>query len=177
MKKILLPFLFFISMSTVFAQQKDSAEIPIYKKYPTVPTMKLMQADSTFFIVKNLVKKNKATVVIIFSPTCSHCQHQAEEITSHISDLKNITFVFSTTYDIKDMKQYISDYGLDKFANIHVGYDKGYNMGSFYHIQSLPGIFVYDKKGKFIATFETNVTAQTLLDAINGKKAETAIVK
>lgn len=177
MKKILLPLLFFISMSTIFAQQKDSAVVPNYKKYPTVPAMKLMQADSTFFIVKDLVKKNKATVIIIFSPTCGHCQHQAEEITSHIADLKNITFVFSTTYNIKDMQQYISDYGLDKFPNIHVGYDKGYNMGGFYHIQSLPGIFVYDKKGKFVATFETNVKAQTFLDAINNKKAETASIQ
>ena len=172
MKKIFFFALLFVSVTNIFAQAPD-ASLPPYKVSQTVPAIKLMHADSSFFTVKDMVKKNMGTVVIIFSPTCSHCQHQAEEITSHISEFKNVNFVFSTTYDVKDMKQYISDYGLDKFPNISVGYDKGYVMGSFYKIQSLPGIFVYDKKGKFVTSFETNVKAQTLLDALDGKQAAT----
>jgi thioredoxin-related protein len=173
MKKIIFFALLLISFTTTFAQKTD-ASLPPYKQSPTVPPLKLMRADSTFFTVKDLVKKKMGTVVILFSPTCSHCQHQAEEITSHIGDFKDVNFIFSTSYDVKDMKQYISDYGLDKFPNITIGYDKGYNMGSFYKIQSLPGIFVYDKKGQFVTNFETNVKAQTLLDALAGKTTTAA---
>src|ERR1700712_5085352 len=162
MKKIIFFALSSISFISVFAQN-PTASLPPYKLSPTVPAIKLMRADSTFFTVKDMVKKKMGTVVIIFSPTCNHCQHQAEEITSHIGDFKDVNFIFSTTYDVKDMKQYISDYGLDKFPNITVGYDKGYIMGSFYKIQSLPGIFVYDKKGQFVTNFETNVKTKTLL--------------
>ena len=125
-----------------------------------------MKADSSFFVMKEVTKKKKPTVVIIFSPTCSHCQHQAEEITSHMKELKDVTFIFSTLYPIQDMAQYISSYGLDKFPNIFVGHDKGYMLGSFYKINSLPGIFVYNKKGKFIKEFETNVKAETLVEAL-----------
>ncbi len=172
MKKIIFFAAFFACLASAFGQNPTSS-LPPYKVSNTVPAIKLMHADSTFFIVKDMVKKKMATVVIIFSPTCSHCQHQAEEITSHIGDFKDVNFIFSTSYDVKDMKQYISDYGLDKFPNITVGHDKGYNMGSFYKIQSLPGIFVYDKKGQFITNFETNVKAQTLLDALAGKATAT----
>jgi thioredoxin-related protein len=172
MKKIIIFALLFVCVTSVFAQTPD-APLPPYKLSPTVPPLKLMRADSSFFVVKDMVKKKMATVVIIFSPTCIHCQHQAEEITSHIGDFKDVNFIFSTTYDVKDMKQYISDYGLDKFPNITVGYDKGYIMGSFYKIQSLPGIFLYDKKGHFVTNFETNVKAQTLLDALAKKTVTT----
>lgn len=169
MKKIIFFALFSICLANIFAQA-PAAVLPPYKLSPTVPALKLMRADSTFFTVKDMVKKKMGTVVILFSPTCSHCQHQAEEITSHISDFKDVNFIFSTSYDMKDMKQYISDYGLDKFPNITVGNDKGYIMGSFYKIQSLPGVFVYDKKGNFVTSFETNVKAKTLLDVLAGKK-------
>lgn len=173
MKKIIFFVLSLVCFTNIFAQNQ-AGSLPPYKKSPTVPAIRLMRADSSFFTVKEMVKKRMATVIILFSPTCSHCQHQAEEITGHIGDFKDVNFIFSTTYDIKDMKQYISDYGLDKFPNITVGYDKGYMMGSFYKIQSLPGVFVYDKKGNFITSFETNVKTKTLLDALAGKTTETS---
>ena len=144
--------------------QPDS--IPLYKQYPFVPAFKLMKSDSSYFQIKDVIKKKKPTVVIIFSPTCNHCQHQAEEITSHIKDLKDVTFIFSTVYPVDEMKQYISAYGLDKFPNIHVGHDKGYIMGTFYKITSLPGIFVYDKKGKLLAGFDTNIKVDKLLETL-----------
>jgi len=154
----------FCFVAVLSFSQSDS--IPIYKQYPTVPAFKLMKADSSFFVMKDLVKKKKATVIIIFSPTCGHCQHQAEEITSHIKALKDVTFIFSTLYPVPDMAQYISSYGLDKFPNIYVGHDKGYMLGSFYKIKSLPGVFVYNKKGNLKAEFETNVTTEILLNAL-----------
>ncbi|MEO7311920.1 MAG: redoxin domain-containing protein [Chitinophagaceae bacterium] len=161
------PFVVAIALCFVSSfsfSQSDS--IPLYKQNPIIPSFKLMRADSSFFQLQDIVKKKHATVVIIFSPTCSHCQHQAEEITSHMKDFENVNFIFSTLYPVQDMKTYINDYGLDKFPNITVGHDKGYNLGTFYQISSLPGIFVYDKKGKLVANFESNVKSETLLEAL-----------
>jgi len=163
LKSALIAGLLFL-LSAAGKAQSDS--IPIYKQFPTIPAFKLMRADSSFFMLKDVVKKKKPTIIIIFSPTCSHCQHQAEEITSHMKDLANVTFIFSTLYPVPEMQQYINDYGLDKFPNITVGHDKGYNLGTFYKIGGLPGIFVYDKKGKFITSFETNVMADKLIAAV-----------
>ena len=125
-----------------------------------------MRADSSFFMMKDMVKKKKPTVIIIFSPTCGHCQHQAEEITSHIKELRDVTFIFSTLYPVPDMRQFISSYGLDKFSNITVGHDKNYMLNTFYKLKSLPGVFIYNKKGKLVVSYETNVKAETIVKAV-----------
>jgi len=152
----------FIS-AVAFAQQ-DS--LPVYKSHPTIPAFKLMAADSSSVYIKDVIIKNQPTVVIVFSPTCSHCQHQAEEITSHMADLQDVNFFFSTVYAISEMKTYINEYGLEKFKNIHVAHDANNFMGTFYNIQSLPGIYVYNKKGHLVADFNTNVKTETLLEAL-----------
>jgi len=155
----------FVSITGMAFSQTDS--LPVYKQFPTVPAFKLMKADSSFIQLQDLTKK-KASVIIIFSPTCGHCQHQAEAITSHIKDLKDVNFVFSTSYPVDEMKQYISSYGLDRFPNITVVHDNLPIMGTFYKVESFPGVFVYDKKGKLVANFDTNVTADTILKKLKG---------
>ncbi len=125
-----------------------------------------MKTDSSTFVMSESAKKKKPTVIIVFSPTCGHCQHQAEEITSHMQALKDINFLFCTAYPMPDMREFISHYGLEKFPNITAAHDYGFMLNTFYKINSLPGIFVYDKKGKLKTRFETNVTAQNLVDAI-----------
>jgi len=47
-----------------------------------------------------------------------------------------------------------------------VASDPNFSMGQFYELRSLPGIYLYDKKGKYKRHFETNVIAEDLLKAI-----------
>lgn len=150
---------------TAISQPADSL-LPPHKQFPFIPSFQLMKADSSKFYMKDAIPKKTAAVVIIFSPGCSHCRHQAQEITSHIQLLANVHFLFATGYPINEMKQFISDYGLDKFPNIQVGYDWGLNLNSFYKMRGLPGIFVYNKKGKLVAEFSNNVTADVLAEAV-----------
>jgi len=152
------------SWFTAVCQPADS--LTLYKKFPFIPSFQLMRADSSLFYMKDAVPKKSMAVVIIFSPSCSHCQHQAQEITSHMQELANVHFVFATGYPLHEMQQFISDQGLDRFPNIVVGQDKGQNLGSFYQIRGLPGIFVYNKKGNLVAEFSTNVTAAALAEAV-----------
>ena len=169
MKQVtILSFLFLATLchvsSTGFCQATDS--LSPHKQFPFIPSFQLMKADSSKFYMKDAIPKKSAAVVIVFSPGCSHCRHQAQEITSHIQLLANVHFLFATAYPINEMKQFISDYGLDKFPNIQVGQDKGMNLNSFYKIKALPGIFVYNKKGKLVAEFVSNVTADVLASAV-----------
>ena len=163
----ILPIIFLSVVAMSAFSQSDSIALPLHKQFPTVPAFKLMKADSSFFLMNEVgKKKNKATVVIVFSPTCGHCRQQAEEITGNMKALKDINFIFGTAYPVSDMAAFVSNLGLNKFSNITVGHDKALMLSGFYKMHSLPGIFVYDKKGKFKAEFETNVTTQMLLDAL-----------
>lgn len=159
-------------LSGLFAGQSSVAQtaadsVPLYKKFPFIPSFKLMKVDSSTFYMKDIAEaKKQPTVVVVFSPSCSHCQHQAEEITSHMKDFENTTFLFATGYPLNEIQQYSDSYGLDKFPNIYIGQDYGRNLVSFYKITSIPGIFVYNKKGKLVEAYSTNVKAETLAAAL-----------
>ena len=91
MNRLVYLFIVLLFLNTKTFSQTDS--LPPFKQYPTIPAFKLMGLDSIFFEIKDVVQKKKPTVIMVFSPTCSHCQHQTEEITSNITQLKDITFV------------------------------------------------------------------------------------
>lgn len=155
-------------MTGLSAMGQDSTKTVAinYHNYPSFPAFPLLKTDSTKFNSVSAVVKGRPTVVIYFSPTCSHCQHQAEEITGKIKDFEKVQFLMVSSYAIQDIRQYIASYALDHFSNITVAYDPSFSMGRFFELKSLPGIFVYDKKGKLKSHFETNVHAEELLKAI-----------
>lgn len=169
MKKwFIIPALLFSIFS--FAQDSDKPKEINYKTLPSFPAFPLLKTDSSKFNSVSVFQKNHETVVIYFSPTCSHCQHQAEEITSHMKDFEGVKFLFVSSYTMDDINQYVSAYGLNHFSNITVGQDAAFNMGRFFELKSLPGIFVYDKKGKLKASYDTNVHADELLKALGISK-------
>lgn len=163
-KYLLLLSLFFFSRSNA----QDSAHpAPItYKNYTSFPAFNLLALDSTRFSTLSVSNRKEPVVFIYFSPTCSHCQHQAEEITSHMNDFQHVQFLMVSAYSMQEIKQYADSYGLSHFKNITIGQDAAFAIGRFFDIKSLPGIFVYDKKGKYQTHFETNVVADSLKAAV-----------
>ncbi len=165
MKKWLLFAALFVSAAS-FAQDSSKPKAISYKTFSSFPAFPLLKTDSTKFNSVSVVEKNHPTVIIYFSPTCSHCQHQAEEITASMKQFEGVNFLFVSSYTMEDINQYVSAYGLNHFSNITVGQDAPFNMGRFFELKSLPGIFVYDKKGKLTASFDTNLKADVLAKAI-----------
>jgi peroxiredoxin len=169
MTKRLLPLVYLITVwclgvQPVEAQATDS--LPLYQKFPFVPSFKLLKTDGTTFTTTDVLPKKKAAVIIVFSPTCGHCQHQAEEITSHMKQLGDASFLFVTNYPLADIKQFSDAFGLSRFPNIRLGQDTGMNLITFYKLRGLPGVFVYNKKGDFVQSFNTNVSAEEIVTAL-----------
>lgn len=156
-----------VGLNIVIANAQKTDSVPRYKQFPFVPSFKLMKTDSSIFVMKDVVPQKSAAVVVVFSPLCSHCQHQAQEITSHMKDLSDVTFLFATTYPLSDIQTFINDYGLDRFPNIHIGQDRGAYLGAYYQIKGIPGVYVYNKKGNLTAAYSTNVKAETLVKALS----------
>src|SRR5437763_877980 len=77
-KFIIVRKLFFTSLviaccQTVCAQVDTSL---IYLRFPEIPPFKIVNvADSASFTKADLSKK-KATIIMVFSPNCEHCQHE-----------------------------------------------------------------------------------------------------
>ena len=162
MQKFFAGILLLIISLTVSAQQ-DSIHLPPYKRFPTVPPFRLLQADSASFFTKADLKKNRAVLFIIFSPECDHCRHETEEIIKHIDDFKKIEIVMATTWPLGMMKDFCIQYDLKRFDNITAGQDFNNMLPSFYSIRNMPFLAFYDKKGKLIDTFEGSLTVEKIL--------------
>jgi thiol-disulfide isomerase/thioredoxin len=174
MKKM---FLLFILISVTFYSfsQADSAKksssytqqenvvLPPYKRFPTVPPLKLLLLDSTSYFTKNDLKKNKPVLIIVFNPDCEHCKHETEEIVKNIDSLKNVQIIMATMMPFDLMKSFYENYDLQRFQNIIVGKDVQYTLPSFYQMHFMPYLAMYDKKGNLLSTFEGAMKIEDLI--------------
>ncbi len=90
--------------------------VPPYKKNPSLPPFKLLQADSTWFTNMELAKK-KPVVIIYFSPECGHCQLAAQEMTNSIDKLKDATFLWVSYYSVPDIAKFVENYHLAQYRS------------------------------------------------------------
>ena len=103
--------------------QQENVTLPPYKRFPTVPPLKLLLLDSTSYFTKNDLKKNKPVLIIVFNPDCEHCKHETEELIKNIDSLKNVQIVMATMMPFDLMKSFYEKYDLQRFKNITVGKD------------------------------------------------------
>lgn len=154
MKKILLSLLLVITVSAVDAQTDEAA----YKKDPHIPKFSLLLPDSTWFTSEQVPEKYSHTVIIYFSPDCSHCQHEAKGLVQLMDSLKNSFFVFAAYKPLEDIKGFAEYYGLNKFENVRTGRDPRYYIPSFYRVKYTPFIAIYDRNGLLQKIYDTENT-------------------
>ncbi len=164
MKKI------FISAITLFIghlsfSQVDSTK-PVYLRFPTIPQFTIYNAsDSTTFTRDNL-QKRKPTVFIIFSPDCEHCQHETEALIANIDKFKDAQIVMVEYLAYDEMVKFYKNYKIADYPNIIMGRDAKFYLPMFFKVESLPAIYVYDKKGKFKQAFSGSVKMDKIAAAL-----------
>lgn len=168
MKNILLFFLSIAFVLTSFAQT-DSTKIPPYKRFPTLPPIQILLSDSSTMYTKAQIPGGKPVLIMIFSPDCSHCQHETEDLVAHMDELKNVQIVMITFHPLWMMKDFIDNYGLAKYPNIVVGKDINYITPGFYGISNIPYLAMYDKKGNLIEGFEGSLPIPKVIEILKGK--------
>ena len=165
MKRI-ISGLFFIILTISVNAQVDSLTAP-YKRFPTVPPLKLLLADSATILSKDMLPKKKAVLVMIFSPDCDHCKHETEQIINQIDKFKKVEIVMATFLPFDKMKEFYVHYKLQRFKNIQVGRDFTFILPSFYNFRSFPFFAFYDKKGNLIDVFEGSLPIEKLAGKFN----------
>lgn len=163
MKKLaLIIFAFFFAQ--IVTAQADSTLL--YLRFPTVPPFSITKvSDSTRFTKDDLSRK-KATIIMIFSPDCEHCQHETKELIANIKLFKKAQIIMASPLDHQILKKFYEEYKIADYPNIIMGRDPSYFFGSFYRVRSFPAIFVYDKKGKFISSFDGSAPVQKIADIL-----------
>ena len=157
-------FLFFLVLCvslTSFAQVDSTT--PPYKKFPTLPPIQLLLGDSTTKFTKENIPAKKPVLIMLFSPDCSHCQHEAEELTAYKEEMKNIQVVMITFHPLWQMNEFVEKYKLKALNNVVVGKDIYLVLPSFYSVHNLPFHALYDKKGNLVSVFEGSMEISKLL--------------
>lgn len=154
MKAIIFTLCFLVCACVSNAQARRDS-LPAYKSIPTIPPFKLMLVPDSSAFTKYDLKKKKPTVIIIFSPDCDHCLHATRDLLTNYKLFSKAQIVMATSLSFTHIQKFYRDFKIAEFPNIRVGLDNSYFLNTFYNVKSYPAIFVYDKKGKFKAFFDS----------------------
>lgn len=91
-----------------------------YSQHNKVPPFQMIQSNGKIFLAGNL-PMGKPIVIIYFSPECEDCQQLTKELLSRIKDFNNASIAMITNLSVDKVKQFATEYQLDKYSNIFIG--------------------------------------------------------
>lgn len=166
MKHYIISLLLISCSIAVFGQQDT---LPPYRRVAGPPPLLLVQQDSSQLTAEN-IKKNHPLLLLYFSPSCEHCQHQINDMMKRIKDFKKYQIIMATYQPMEEIREFYKNYRIASYPNISVGRDTKFLLPPYFRIRNLPYMVLYDRKGHVITTFEGNVKIDKLLSAFNGNK-------
>ena len=103
---------------------------------------------------------------MVFSPDCEHCQKETRDLIANIGLFKKVQIVMASPISYPYIKKFYEEYEIALYPNIIMGRDPGYYLGTFYKIRSFPAIFLYNKKGDFVNSFDGSVPVEKIAEAL-----------
>ncbi|MFD2144136.1 TlpA family protein disulfide reductase [Mucilaginibacter antarcticus] len=161
MKKLFIFFCLIIAAGCSFAQVND-------KVGAAIPQYSVLSSDSVWLTPANV--KNHRTLLIYFGTDCPHCQHLTMELKQKIKQLGDtevMMVTWSNNHDIRAIKNFVRDFDLKKFSNIHVateGYT--YMLQKFYKIETTPYVAIYNSNGKLTKAFRKQPETDDVVAAV-----------
>lgn len=158
-----MKYLILFLAAVIYFQPGHSQTLPPYKQYRTIPSVRLLNADSTGWELKARLQKNKPVMIMVFSPECDHCKHETEEMIKNMDKYKGIQIIMATPLPLKEMAAFAAHYQLQKYPNIIVGRDYSYTLPVYYDIKNLPFHAFYNTNKQLITAFEGSMSTQAIL--------------
>jgi len=118
-----------------------------------LPSFELLLSDSSTRLNTAEIPGGSPIVVIGFSPTCAHCRAETQDIVNNISQWKGTRIYFVTGSPFQDMKLFYKYFGLDKYANITMGWDHKSSYFKYYEVRNIPYTTVFDVKKRLKQAF------------------------
>ena len=171
MKRLLILVFVVLVSATSFSQTNTAAEDTFAYTKQGLPAFTVYKApDSTAFTNKD-VKKKRPVLLMLFSPECGHCQHVAKEILEHLDSHKktNMKILMVTWLPYNTLVSFNKDYKIADYSMITLGWDSKFFFVPFYHVTTFPKLIVYDKNGKFVKSFESNIKIEDVWKALGEK--------
>ena len=95
--------------------------------------------------------KDKNTIVMLFNPTCGHCEEQTESFQKNIGLFKNTQLLFIAAPSMGPyMGGYAQKYHLNEYPQIWFGLDYDNFIEKAFLYYALPQLCIYDKDKKLV---------------------------
>jgi thiol-disulfide isomerase/thioredoxin len=134
-----------------------------YSQHNKVPPFQIIQSDSKIFMAGNL-PMGKPIIIIYFSPECEDCQQLTKELLNRIKEFNNASIAMITNLSLDKVKQFVTEYHLDKYPNIFPGTEgNSFFVGKYYGIGKLPFMALYNKNGDLIKIYDKDISIEDLL--------------
>jgi hypothetical protein len=115
-------------------------------------------------IVTNKDVDNKANLILMmFNPSCSHCEEQTELLEKNIATFnKSKLVLMAAPTMITYLPDFLKSYNLDQYPSIIIGVDSGGFINKAFSYHMLPQINIYDADRKLIKSFTGGTSMDTL---------------
>jgi len=161
--KIVLAFFSMLCCSTaVFSQYDTTAP---YLKSKTIPAFSLYALDSVPF-TQTVLAEHKNTIIMLFNPTCGHCQDQLELMLSMPEVAQSTNIILTSGEPLGKLQVFYDKFHLEKYPLIHIGKDYKYFFGGFYQPKTIPVLAFYNKQKQLVYFNQGNVKKSEILDAL-----------
>lgn len=107
--------------------------------------------------------KDKYTIIMLFNPTCGHCEEQTEQFEKNIGLFKNVQLLFIAAPIMGPyLGNYATKYHLNEYPQIWCGLDYDNFIDKAFLYYALPQLCIYDKNQKLIK----NMSGGTPIDSL-----------
>jgi hypothetical protein len=169
LRKLLILTLLLCNLHVAAQKNKQKAVpdpmsvLPVNYREPgsILPPMNVMTMDNKK--ITNADVANDANFfLMLFNPTCDHCERQTDSLREHIGLFKKSKLVLVATPITKTyVPSFIQGHKLENYPQIQVGIDSALCDRTFVYM-SLPQINIYNKDRVLIKIFSGNVAIDSL---------------
>ncbi len=120
---------------------------------------------------ENDFKNKKALFVMMFNPTCGHCEEQTDNIEKNISKFGKSKFILMANPVMKSyLPDFIKNHKVKDYPSMYIGIDSSEFITKTFMYSALPQITIYDKDRKLVKIYNGEISIDSLLQYTNPKK-------
>lgn len=174
MQRKLLIIAFVCCSLLAFAQKQKSKKEPVKSgpadtvkvdyKHPGAPLPKVkMILMNGKTLTNHDLDNNASLIVMLFNPTCEHCELQTETFKQNIFLFKKTKLVLMAGSMMRPYLDFFeTTHKVSEYPTMLLGVDSSNFIDNTFLYQSLPQINIYDKNRKLERTFTGNVPMDSL---------------
>lgn len=132
-----------------------------------LPTFGVLKADLNLTF-DTYLNKNKNLVLVLFNPSCGHCEQLINNVRDSSYLFKNVEFLFVTG---KELIEFVPDFAerlkVKNHDLITISSDQSDLTQKLFEYNGIPQIMIYNKEKLLQNILFKEATMQQLLDALN----------